>query len=138
MACLLGLPPILARHHGSYMLKLPKWHGLGWIHPYCPLLPEPDWDHPEALPPTGGVYLDPYSDEYFDKLVAALELDSPNMYVNIDPEVIVKFKEILRKQPEAFHLPGTPLSTIKEFYHNIDTGDSPPVYQLPYRKSLAQ
>ena len=77
--------------------------------------------------------MDPYSDEYFDKLVAALELDSL-MYANIDPEVIVKFKEILRKYPEAFHLPGT----IKGFYHNIDTGDSLPVYQLPYRKSPAE
>ena len=38
--------------------------------------------------PKGGVYLDLYSDEYFDKLVAALELDSP-MYANIDSEVIV-------------------------------------------------
>ena len=67
-----------------------------------PILPEPDLEHPEALPHTGRVYLDPYSDEYFDKLVAALELESP-MYVNIDSEVIVKFKEILRKCPEAFH-----------------------------------
>ena len=36
MACLLGLSPILALHHGSCMLKPPKWHGLSWIHPYCP------------------------------------------------------------------------------------------------------
>ena len=55
-----------------------------------PFLPEPDLDYPEALPPTGGVHLDPYSDEYFDKLVAALELDSP-MYANNNSEVIVKF-----------------------------------------------
>ena len=81
--------------------------------------------------------MDPYSDEYSATLVAALELDGP-MYANIDSEVIVKFKEILRKYPEAFHLPGTPLGTIKGFYHNIDTGDSPPVYQLPYRKSPAE
>ena len=102
-----------------------------------PFLPEPDLDHPEALPLTEGVYLDPYSDEYFDKLVAALELDSP-MYTNIDSKVIVKFKEILRKYPEPFHLPGTPSGTIKGFYHNTYTGDSPPAYQLPYRKSPAE
>ena len=102
-----------------------------------PFLPEPDLDHPDALPTTGGVYLDPYANEYFDKLVAALELDSP-IYANIDSEVIVKFKEILRNYPEAFHLPGTPLGTIKGFYHNIETGDSPPVYQLPYMKSPAE
>ena len=101
-----------------------------------PFLPEPDLDHPEALPTTGGVYLDPYSNEYFDKLIAALELDSP-VYANIDSGVIAKFKEILRKYAEAFHLPGTPLGTIKGFYHNIDTGDPSPVYQLPYKKSPA-
>ena len=91
-----------------------------------PLLSEPDLDHPDALPPTGGVYLDPLSDEYFDKLVKALELDGPS-YAKVDPNIM--------DHPEAFHLPGTPLGTIKGFYHNIDTGDSPPVYQLPYRKS---
>ena len=97
-----------------------------------PFLPEPDLDHPKALPPTGGVYLDPYSDEYFDKLVAALELDSP-MYANIDSEVIVKFKEILRKYPEAFHLPGTPLGTIKIrlYQHPLHTLGVDYVGELP-------
>ena len=46
-----------------------------------------------------------------------------------------QFKQTLRKYPTAFHLPSTPLGTIKGFYHNIDTGDSPPVYQLTYKKS---
>ena len=52
--------------------------------------------------------------------------------------LLSNLKEILRKYPEAFHLPGTPLGTIKGFYHNINTRDSPPVYQLPYRKSPAE
>ena len=30
------------------------------------------------------------------------------------------------------------LGTIKGFHHNIDTGNSPPVYRLPYRKSPAE
>ena len=102
-----------------------------------PFLSEPDLDHPDALPPTGGVFLDPHSEEYFDKLVKALELDGP-LYAKVDPNTMDQFKEILRKYPEAFHLPGTPLGTIKGFYHNIDTGDSPPVYQLPYRKSPSE
>ena len=49
-----------------------------------------------------------------------------------------QFKEILCKYPGAFHLQGTPLGTIKGFYHNTDTGDSPPVYQFPYRKSPSE
>ena len=99
-----------------------------------PFLSEPDLDHPNAMPPPEGAYLDPYSDEYFDQLVTALELDGP-MYSHVDPNIMSEFKQILRKYPTAFHLPGTPLGTIKSFSHNIDTGDSPPVYQLPYKKS---
>ena len=94
-----------------------------------PFLSEPDLDHPDALPPTGGVYLDLHSEEYFDKLVKALELDVP-LYAKVDPNTMAQFKDILRKYPEAFHLPG--------FYHNIDTGHSPPMYQLPYRKSPSE
>ena len=45
------------------------------------------------------------------------------------------FKELIHKYPHAFYLPGTSLNTIKGFHHNIHTGDSPPVYRLPYRKS---
>ena len=35
-------------------------------------------------------------------------------------------------------MPTSPLYPIKGFYHDIDTGDSPPVYKLPYRKSPAE
>ena len=57
------------------------------------------------------------------------------MCSHVDPSTMSAFKEILHKYPTAFHLPGTPLGTIKGFYHNIDTGYSPLVYQLPYKKS---
>ena len=95
-----------------------------------PFLPEPDLDHPNAMPPPEGSYLDPNSEKYFQKLVEALKLDGP-MYSHVDPNIMSQFKQTLRKYPTAFHLPGTPLGTIKGFYHDIDTGDSPPVYQLP-------
>ena len=99
-----------------------------------PFLPEPDLDHPNAMPPPEGRFLDPNSDEYIQQLFEALELNGP-MYSHVDPSTMSAFKDILCKYPTAFHLPGTPLGTIKGFYHNIDTGDSPPVYQLPYKKS---
>ena len=38
----------------------------------------------------------------------------------------------------AFHLPGAELRPITGFHHNISTGDSPPVYQMPYQKSPAE
>eukprot|EP00112_Aurelia_sp_Birch-Aquarium-sp1_P006609 Seg1725.9 transcript_id=Seg1725.9/GoldUCD/mRNA.D3Y31 product="Retrovirus-related Pol polyprotein from transposon 297" protein_id=Seg1725.9/GoldUCD/D3Y31 len=49
-----------------------------------------------------------------------------------------KFKGLFHKYPHAFYLPNSPLSEIKGFYHDIHTGDSPPVYRLPYRKSPAE
>ena len=42
-------------------------------------LPEPESDHPDAFPPTYLGRLDPHSEEYFDKLAKALELDSPTL-----------------------------------------------------------
>ena len=39
---------------------------------------------------------------------------------------MTRFKELIRKYPHAFYLPGTSLNTIKRFHHNIHTGDSPP------------
>ena len=102
-----------------------------------PFLPEPESDHPHAFPPTDSGGLEPHSEEYFNKLVQALELDSP-IYSHVDPLIMEKFKALLRKYPEAFYLPGSQLGTMKGFYHNIDTGQSPPVYRLPYRKSPAE
>ena len=81
--------------------------------------------------------LDPYFEEYYKTLVNALDLDSPK-YSNISENVMSNFKNLLRQYPEAFHIPGSPLGIIKGFYHNIDTGESPPVYRLPYRKSPAE
>ena len=89
---------------------------------------------PTCIPPVEIVDLDPHSEEYFQKLVAALDLDIDS-YAHVDPTTMTRFKELIRKYPHAFYLQGTSLNTIKGFHHNILTGDSPPVYRLPYRKS---
>ena len=49
-----------------------------------PFLPEFESDHPHAFPPTDPRCLDPHSDEYFNELAQALELDSPT-YSHVDP-----------------------------------------------------
>ena len=48
------------------------------------------------------------------------------------------FKNLLRRYPEASHIPGSLLGIIKGFYHNIDIRESSPVYKLLYRKSPAE
>ena len=83
------------------------------------------------------MFLDPYSEEYYETLINALDLDSPK-YSIISENVMSNFKNLLfHRYPEAFHIPGSPLGIIKGFYHKIDTGESPPVYRLHYSKSPA-
>ena len=102
-----------------------------------PFLPEPDLNPPHVFPPAESVGLDPHSEEYFQKLVAALDLDT-DIYAHVNPVIMKQFKELIRKYSHAFHLPGSPLGTIKCYPHHIATGDLPPVYCLPYRKSLSK
>ena len=103
----------------------------------APFLLEPESDYPDEFPPLDSAVLDPHSEEYFNELVTALGLDSPT-YSHVDPIIMQQFKGLLRKYPEALYLPGTKLGTVKDSYHNIDTGQSPPVYCLPYHKSPAE
>ena len=86
----------------------------------APFLPELESDHPHAFPPLDSAVLDPHS----EKLVTALDLDS-STYSHVDPIIMQQFKGLLRKYLEAFYLPGTKFGTVKDFYHNIDTGQSP-------------
>lgn len=46
-----------------------------------------------------------------------------------------RFKELICQYPTAFLLPGNPLRAVQGFKHRIDTGDAPPVYSHPYKKS---
>ena len=90
----------------------------------APFLPELESDHPHDFPPLDSAVLDPHSEKYFNELVTALDLDSPT-YSHVDPIIMQQFKGLLCKYPEAFYLPDTKLGTVKDFYHNIDTGQSP-------------
>ena len=100
-------------------------------------MPEPDIPHPNRLSATDPIHLDPKSDEYFEKVCTALELDSP-LYSHLDPKLREEFKALLRKHSEIFYFPGSPLGTVKGFYHNIDIGTSHPMHKLPYRKRFSE
>ena len=76
-----------------------------------PFLPEPDLDPPHIFPPVENVGFDPHSEEYFQKLVTALDLETEN-YAHVDPGTIKQFKKLIRKYSHAFYLPGSDLSTI--------------------------
>ena len=49
-----------------------------------------------------------------------------------------KFKDLIRKYPEVFYLPGSPLNEIRGFTHFINTRNARPIYRLPYKKSPAE
>ena len=88
------------------------------------LLYEPESDHPHAFPLLDSAVLDPHSEKHFNELVTAPDLDSPT-YFHVDPTIMQQFTGLLLKYPEAFYLPSTKLGTVKDFYNNIDTGQSP-------------
>ena len=90
-----------------------------------PFLPEPDLDPPHVHPPVEDVSLDPHSEEYFQQLVAALDLET-DTYAHVDLAIMSKFKALIRKYSHAFYLPGSELTPITGFHHNIDIGDSLP------------
>ena len=101
------------------------------------LLEPADVEHPKALPPITDNCRKLTEEQYFKELVTALDLDTPS-YAHVPSKILAEFKNILRKYTAAFYLPNTPLSTIKGFYHSIDTGEAAPVYRLPYRKSPSE
>ena len=84
--------------------------------------------------PSATLPLDPSSEEYYLTLLKALALDSPK-YAHVDAEILLTFKQLIRKYPTGFLLPGSPLGQIQGFEHHIDTEDALPVYKHPYRKS---
>ena len=93
-------------------------------------------------PPVENVGLDPHSEEYFQKLVATLDLDTdtyayvdPDTYAHVDLVIMKQLQELIRKHSHAFYLPGSQLGTIKGYDHHTATGDSHVVYRLPYGKS---
>ena len=89
-----------------------------------PFLPEPDLDPPYVYSPVEIVDLDTHSEEYFQKLIAALDLDTESYaHAHVDPKIMTRFKDLIRKYAHAFYLPGTSLNTIKGFHQNIHTGD---------------
>ena len=47
-----------------------------------------------------------HSEEYFQKLVAALDLDTES-YAHVDPTIMTRFKDLIHKYAHAFYLPGT-------------------------------
>ena len=79
-----------------------------------PFLPEPDLDPPHVHPPVEEVSLDPHSEEYFQQLVAALDLET-DTYAHVDLAIMSKFKALIRKYSHAFYLPGSELTPITGF-----------------------
>lgn len=53
-------------------------------------------DEPEFVPTIHNDSLDPYSEEYYEKLVAAVGLDRKN-YSHVDSQIKKQFKQYLRK-----------------------------------------
>ena len=66
-----------------------------------PFLPEPDLDLPHIFLRVEKVGLDPHSEEYFQTLVTALDLETEN-YAHVDPGIMKQFKELIRKYSHTY------------------------------------
>ena len=69
------------------------------------------------LPPPTVVELDPFSEEYRQKLRKELHLDTDE-YSHVPPTVLNQFDTLLQKYPHAFLLPGAPLRRIHGTEHH--------------------
>ena len=98
---------------------------------------ENDINSDDELPPTHKVVFDPNSPEFHNKIFEALGLDTEK-YGHVNPDILAKFKDIIRKYLAAFWLPGVNLEVIKGAEHQILTGDASRSYTLPYRKSPSE
>ena len=91
------------------------------LHPFS----QPDGSDDRGLPPQCSFTLDPFSEEYHEKLGDELRLDSDE-YSHLDPAVLAEFDTLLPTYPHAFLLPGAPLRRIHRAEHHINTGNSSP------------
>ena len=134
-------------HQTSHMSVLPKWNVSAQISELLdagldssilsPFL-ETDTENPSNMfAPIGPTPPDPYSEEYHQKLIDALQLDS-DQYHHVPPHILSGYKDLSRKYPNAFLLPGAQLGQIKGFEHTINTGEDSPLYHPTYRKSPAE
>ena len=76
----------------------------------------------------------PNSPGYCEQVFTALGLDEQSYQHVQQPDIMEKFKDLIRKYPAVFYLPGSPLNEIRSFTHFINTGNARPIYRLPYKK----
>ena len=76
------------------------------LSPFSETISEFNEHDSEFVPPTTAT-LDPYSEEYHQALLKALELDSLK-YAHVEGDILHDFKQLLCKYPTAFLLPGFP------------------------------
>ena len=105
-------PPVPLCAIGKSVINWLKCSSLAWILQFYPHFYQ---NHTlitqTKFPPTSTVHLDPHSEEYYQKLVEALELGT-QAYSHVSPEILTQFKALIRKYPMAFHLPGAELRPV--------------------------
>ena len=114
----LGVPvqPHYPKQANHEMFKAGLTQSSRLLHPFS----QPDGSDDRDLPPQCTFTLDPFSEEYHEKLHEGLHLDCDE-YSHVDSAVIA----LLRTYPHAFLLPSAPPRRIHGTEHHINTGNSP-------------
>ena len=63
----------------------------------------------------------PNSPGYCEQVFTADGLDEQS-YQHVQPDIMEKFQDLIRKYPEVFYFPGSLLDEIGGFTHFINTG----------------
>ena len=92
-------------------------------------------DDNRDIPPIGDTKLDPYSNDYKNRVLAQLRL---NENYELSDEQQLQLENLIRRYAHIFLLPGAPFKGVNHVFHDIDTGDAQPQYTPPYPKSPAE
>ena len=84
-------------------------------------------DDDRDVPPLGDTKLDPYSEEYKDKVLAELRLNDNH---ELSDEQRTQLTDLIRIYGHVFMLPGAPFKGVDHTFHEIDMGDSQPSIHL--------
>ena len=92
-------------------------------------------DDNRDVPPLSSTTVNPYTKEYQDMVIKALNLEN-NSNLNADKQN--DLEALVRKYAHIFMLPGAPFHRVVSPEHTIDTGDASPKYQPLFAQSPAQ
>src|SRR5262249_13890103 len=110
----------------------------------CKEIANREWEVINAHPKAEMFFLDANErnrdpvDSYFAEAIDKKFLAKWNIYDQVPARSKLMLQRFLLKYADVYAFKGEPLGRVTAWYHQIPTGDNPPVKQHPYRLSELQ